>query len=148
MRTRLAFLIGSLFAVACGSSTPRAGKLPVHDTFSRVGDGAAAMARATDGAVVKTHGDYGWLRLDGRAGETVDVWIRSNDGDAVAFLLDRHDDVIASADDAAPGVRDAHLTVTLSSAGTYYLAVREYSYASATLRVELVRRPVKRPDCV
>jgi hypothetical protein len=147
MRTRLLFLLGTtLCAVGCGSSAPSAAKLPVHDTFSRVGDAQAAIARLderTPAAMLRTHGDYGWLKLEGRAGETLDVWIRSSDGDAVGFLLDEHDDVVASADDAAPGVTDAHLTVALTASGTYYLAVREYSYSPAHLRVELARRATK-----
>jgi hypothetical protein len=129
-----------LVAVAMAACRPAVSKAPVHDTFTKVGKAEAAIAPLAYGATsaaVKTRGDYGWFRFTGRAGDDVEIAVRSPNGDAVAFLLDGNDDVVASNDDADTNVRDAHLALTLTAGGTYYIAFREYGYAPATFTVEL-----------
>src|SRR5439155_11319708 len=84
--------------VALGACRP-AVKAPVHDTFTKVGQADAQVAPFRYGSgskVVKTRGDYGWFQFAGRAGDDVEIAVRSGNGDAVAFLLDANDDVVAS----------------------------------------------------
>ena len=50
--------------------------------------------------VVKTRGDYGWFRFDGHAGDEIAIDVKSPNGDAVVFVLDVNDDVVAVNDDA------------------------------------------------
>jgi hypothetical protein len=124
---------------ALGACRP-AVKAPVHDTFTKVGQADAQVAPLAYGSVskvVKTRGDYGWFQFAGRAGDDVDVAVRSPNGDAVAFVLDANDDVVAVNDDADDKSTDAHVSVTLAADGTYYIAFREYTYAPASFTVEL-----------
>ena len=125
--------------VALGACRP-AVKAPVHDTFTKVGQADAQVAPLRYGSVskvVKTRGDYGWFQFAGRAGDDVEVAVRSGNGDAVAFLLDANDDVVAANDDADDKSSDARVTTTLAADGTYYIAFREYTYAPAAFIVEL-----------
>jgi hypothetical protein len=132
-----------LLAVGALAACRPAAKAPVHDTFTKVGtaDAIAPLAYGATTKSVKTRGDYGWFRFDGRAGDTVDVTVRSNKGDAVAFVLDGNDDVIAVNDDADALTSDSHVVTTLPADGTYYIAFREYSFAPATFTVELHGTP-------
>jgi hypothetical protein len=132
-----------LLAVGALTACRPAAKAPVHDTFTKVGK-ADAIAPLSYGATtksVKTRGDYGWFRFDGKAGDAVDVTVRSPNGDAVAFVLDGNDDVIAVNDDADALTSDAHVVATLPADGTYYIAFREYSFAPAMFTVALEGAP-------
>ena len=68
----------------------------------------------------------------GAVGDTVDVWIRSTSGDALAWVLDGKFHVIAKNDDADATTRDAHLVATLpaSTTGRYYIVFRDYDLKS------------------
>ncbi len=120
-------------------------KAPVHDTFTKVGlaDAIAPLAYGATSKVIKTRGDYGWFRFDGRYGDEVEITVKSPNGDAVAFVLDKNDDVVAVDDDADALTSDSHLTTTLPADGTYYIAFREYSFAPASFTVTLQGAPGK-----
>lgn len=63
----------------------------------------------------------------GVAGDVVDVWVTSPDGDAVAWLLDFQGNVIAMNDDASSDTTDAHIHTTLTASnGHYFVYFREY----------------------
>ena len=72
-----------------------------------------------------------------RAGDAVDLWVRSKDGDAYAYLTDASLRVLASNDDADATTTDAHVTSTLASAGAYFVVFREASLKPATFDVSL-----------
>jgi hypothetical protein len=133
----------TLFALVTLAGCQSTAKAPVHDTFSLVSGKAlpnshiAAIAYGTTTKPVKTRGDYGWLQFTGNIGDNVAITVHSNDGDAVAFLLDSQDDVLAVNDDAELGTTDAHITAPIAADGTYYIAFREYSYARASFVVTL-----------
>jgi pre-peptidase len=135
-----------LLAVGALAACRPAVKAPVHDTFTRVGkaDAIAPLAYGTTSKLVKTRGDYGWFRLDGHAGDELDIRVTSSDGDAVAFVLDQNDDVVAVNDDADALTSDSHLTMTVPADGTYFLAFREYSFAPASFVVALAGTPAAR----
>lgn len=81
------------------------------------------------------------FRFTGRPGDQVDVRVRSPDGDAIAWVLDRSYRVLGSNDDA-DGTTDAHVALTLPGdpgrgASTYYIVLREYRQRRATFTVEL-----------
>lgn len=129
-----------LVAVAALAGCRPAAKAPVHDTFTKLGGKADASVPSLSyggSASVKTLGGYGWLRFTGERGDHIDVWARSHKGDAVAFVLDDNDDVLAANDDADEGGSDAHLVATLPAAGTYWIAVRDYGYAAIAVDVSL-----------
>ncbi len=132
-----------LMAVGALTACRPAAKAPVHDTFTKVGK-ADAIAPLSYGATTKsvtTRGDYGWYKFDGHAGDEVDVTVRSPNGDAVAFVLDGNDDVVAVNDDADALTTDSHVVTTLPADGTYYIAFREYSFAPASFTVTLAGTP-------
>src|SRR5262249_36553813 len=70
-------------------------------------------------------------------GDAVDVWVRSPDGDAVAWLLDSRYRVVTQNDDADRTTTDSHLVASKLSAGTYYVVFREYSLRAANFAVAL-----------
>ena len=74
----------------------------------------------------------------GKAGDAIEAYVRSADGDAVAWLLDKSFNVITKADDS-DGTTDAHLSATLTNptSDTFYLVFREFSDHAATFRVTL-----------
>jgi hypothetical protein len=77
------------------------------------------------------------LSFSGAKGDNVDIWVRSSDGDARAWLTSSAFTTLATSDDAAPGVRDAHLVHTLTNAGTYYIVWREKNLAASSFSVSL-----------
>jgi hypothetical protein len=134
----------ALFALVLATGCQQAAKAPVHDTFSKLTDGKADGASIgslgygkTSNAIKVRENSYGWLQFSGNVGDDVDVWVRSKDGDAVAFVLDANDDVVAMNDDASSDTTDSHITATLPADGTYYIGFRDYSYAAATFTVQL-----------
>ena len=118
-------------------------KAPVHDTFTKVGqaDAILALGYGATSPAVKTRGDYGWFKFDGRAGDEIAIDVKSPNGDAVVFVLDGDDDVEAVNDDADALTSDAHLTMTVPSDGVYYIAFREYAFAPASFTVALRGTP-------
>ena len=136
-----------LVVVSAVAACRPAVKVPVHDTFTKVGkaDAIAPLGYGATSKVVKTRGDYGWFRVDGRAGDEIAVDVKSPNGDAVVFVLDKNDDVIAVNDDADALNSDSHLTTSLPADGSYYIAFREYSFAPASFTVALEGVPSTTP---
>jgi len=132
-----------LLAVSALSACRPTVKAPVHDTFTKVGkaDAIAPLGYGATSSIVKTRGDYGWFRFDGHAGDEIAIDVKSANGDAVVFVLDGNDDVVAVNDDADALTSDAHLTMALPATGTYYIAFREYSFAPASFTVALSGTP-------
>ena len=126
-----------LVAIGTLAACRPAAKAPVHDTFTKVGrsDAIASLGYGATSKLVKTRGDYGWFKFDGSAGDEIEITVKSTNGDAVAFVLDHNDDVVAINDDADAFTSDAHLRTTLPADGNYYIAFREYSFAPASFTV-------------
>ncbi len=139
MYRKLGMLLMASALMACRPTV----KAPVHDTFTRVGraDSILALGYGATSGVVKTRGDYGWFKIDGRAGDEIAVDVKSANGDAVVFVLDGFDDVVGMNDDADALTSDSHLTMTLPANGIYYVAFREYSFAPASFVVSLAGTP-------
>ncbi|HEY4180921.1 MAG TPA: hypothetical protein VGM90_28960 [Kofleriaceae bacterium] len=92
---------------------------------------------------------YRAYKFDGTAGDKVDVWVRSEDGDAVAWLLDKSYHVLASNDDGDDSTLDSHLVATLpdSTSTTHWIVYREYNRSSAHFTVELGGGPAWSSSC-
>lgn len=131
--------LSTLLVVMALTGCRPAAKAPLHDTFTKLGGGKADATVPTiqygATATVSTNYGYGWLQFTGNIGDKVDLWARSHKGDAVAFLLDENDDVIASNDDCDEGGSDAHLVATLPADGTYWIAVRDYNLGNIKIDV-------------
>ncbi len=85
---------------------------------------------------------YRAYKFAGNTGDDVDVWVRSNNGDPVTWILDNNFKIVAFNDDA-PGGTDSHIKVKLPANGsaTHYIVVRDYALAPMTFKVELVGPP-------
>jgi len=75
-------------------------------------------------------------RFRGAVGDRVDVRVRSPRGDAMVWLFDPTGRVAASNDDA-DGTLDARVTHTLTRAGTWLIAFRDYNRQRQTFTVSL-----------
>jgi hypothetical protein len=85
---------------------------------------------------------YRAMTIAAQPGDTVDVWVRSTDGNATAWLLDAAYKPIARNDDAAPGTLDSHVTATVPPEGpaSWYIAFRESLARDASFSVSLAPR--------
>jgi hypothetical protein len=75
----------------------------------------------------------------GNTNDPVEVWVRSPDGDPVAWILNERFAVVAENDDANEGEQDALLQLSLPAPGTYYILFRDYDFAPASFTVSLQR---------
>jgi hypothetical protein len=145
-------LITSLFFAACSSP-----KTPATDDFSSLANvdtksdafskhmkivGSLDYGTTSDDVAYSNPPKYRAFKFGGQKGDTVDIWVRSADGDAVAWLLDNSFKTIAHNDDADDTTTDSHLTATLPGNSnpaiiTYYIVFREYSLQDATFQVQL-----------
>lgn len=142
---RIQHLACALFLYACGSQ-----KAGVSDDLS----GVVAEAKSDLSGPVKvlgslaygeTSGSEGYtaaprylaFKIAGAAGDRVDVWVRAQAGDPVAWLLDEASQTIAYNDDAGANDADSHLTATLASSGTYYVVFRDYDLSPSQFTVSV-----------
>jgi hypothetical protein len=86
---------------------------------------------------------YRAYKFAGYEGDRVDVWVRSNDGDAVAWVLDNSFHVVASNDDADDSTLDSHIVTTLpaNDSITHYIVYRDYSTSTAHFSLDLAVQP-------
>lgn len=81
---------------------------------------------------------YRAFKFAGQAGDEVDIWVRSNNGDPVTWLLNNDWKIVAKNDDAG-GTTNSHITAKLPSneSATHYIVVRDYDLSAMNFRVEL-----------
>jgi hypothetical protein len=142
----LAFSVLALFA-ACSGGKPAptddlSGLASVDeksDAFSHRMKivGSLVYGQTSDAVAYTNPPRYRAFKFAGQVGDKVDIWVRSPDGDAVAWLLSGSFRTLASNDDADDTTTDSHMTFTLTANRTYYIVFREYSLADATFTVEL-----------
>ena len=80
---------------------------------------------------------YRAFKFDGQKGDVASAFVRSGNGDARGWLLGQNFATLAQNDDASPGVKDARLTLTLPTSGSYYVVFREQSRKNAAFTVSL-----------
>jgi hypothetical protein len=83
---------------------------------------------------------YRAFRVRAEAGDVIDAWIRSTDGDPMAWILAPDFRTLVQNRNAGPLDRDAHVVHRVARAGTYYLAFREEDQEDATFQVTLAPR--------
>ncbi len=85
--------------------------------------------------------------FDGRAGDDLDVRVRSDTGDSMVRILDAHSKVLTANDDA-DGSFDSHATLVLVADGKYYVSVRDYNLKPVVLEVTLFAKgPCQKHTC-
>ena len=87
----------------------------------------------------KNPAKYRAFKFRGKNGDKIEVWVQSQNGDAVAFIYDNEFKRLADNDDADSTVLNSHIKLTLPAPDniTYYIIFREYDYNSATFVVSL-----------
>jgi hypothetical protein len=80
---------------------------------------------------------YRAFKFTAQADDAISAWVRSTQGDAVAWLLDASYNVVTFNDDADATTSDAHLVAHLGTAGTYYIVLRDYNLATHYFTVSL-----------
>jgi hypothetical protein len=76
-----------------------------------------------------------------KKGDSVDIWVRSANGDAVAWLLRANNASIVRNDDATAATQDAHLTAKIGSDGQYFIAFKEAKGRNADFTVSFTNKP-------
>jgi hypothetical protein len=142
--------VSAMFAPACAAD-------PVSEEKAEATDEATAAFSLKDTSIVGSlaYGEtspataytktprYRAYKFAGNEGDEVDVWVRSKNGDPVAWLLDNDWRVIAKNDDAGDGSTDSHVKATLpaNASATHYIVVRDYWRDPMTFTVELKGGP-------
>jgi hypothetical protein len=106
--------------------------------------GQIAYTETVRGIAGPPAGAYRALRFEGTIGDEIDAWVRSQNGDARAWLLDASFKTLVENDDGnalddGPPIPDARLRYTLRKTGTYYIAFREKYGQPASFDVSLAR---------
>ncbi|NOU34444.1 MAG: hypothetical protein HOO96_41655 [Polyangiaceae bacterium] len=78
---------------------------------------------------------YRSFAFTAKKGTTVDFWVRSSTGDAVAYILRSSLSTLVRNDDADATTRDAHVKAKITADGTYYLVLKEAKSKAATFSV-------------
>jgi hypothetical protein len=123
-----------ILLAACAASE----KTPPDDRFDDLKSDMFSSKMKLAGALAAgdTHVDYRnpprYVGFTLPAG-AVDVWVRSPDGDAVAWLTDGKFKIVANNDDADSATFDAHVQAKAAA----YLFLREYSQAAAQFTITL-----------
>lgn len=128
------------FAPGCGSPEQEATASDSSDLRALTPAeilGTIAYGETKAGINYKSPPNYRALSFTAAAGDVVDAWVKSDDGDALAFLADAKWKTFATSDDAADDDTNSHLQATIPAAGKYYVVFRERDFEPATFSVSL-----------
>jgi hypothetical protein len=146
-RAAASLLVLSTFTVAaCSSSEEPREKDPVSETQQEISVSQIKIAGSLSYGETSllTHYTrapkrYTAYKFAGNAGEEIDVWVRSSNGDPVTWILDNDWNIIASNDDASTSSTDSHIKLTLPAnpSATHYIVVRDYWLETMNFKVTL-----------
>lgn len=83
---------------------------------------------------------YRALRVSAASGDVIDAWVRGDGLDAKAWIVNAASRTLTSNDDANASTRDAHVVVTASAAGDYYVVFRDKNGEDGSFTVSLAGR--------
>lgn len=138
-----------LLGVAC-SAAPADKEEPTDETTADLSVKSLSIAGSLDygqtsaATSYKGGSKYVAYKFGGQAGDKVDIWVKSANGDTVAWLLDNNGTTLAKNDDAAEGnTLDSHIVFTLpaSASITHYIAVRDYWRSAMSFKVTVNGAP-------
>ena len=86
---------------------------------------------------------YVAYKFSGKAGDEIDVWVKSSNGDPVTWILNNDWQVIAKNDDATSSNTNSHIKakLTANASDTRYVVVRDYWLDPMSFKVELKGTP-------
>jgi hypothetical protein len=83
---------------------------------------------------------YRSVTFQGSAGDQVDIWVRSSNGDPLAYLLKPTGGTLAKNDNATANETDAHLVAKLPVGGTFTIAFRDGKKRAADFTLTLAKQ--------
>ena len=109
------------------------------DAFERMIVGSLAYGERSNEVRYRFPPRYRIFKFAADAGDVVDVSVMSEDGDAIAWVLDDSLTALAFNDDAEAGTLDARLQLTIPehASRTHYIVFREYFHDAARFTVSL-----------
>ena len=86
---------------------------------------------------------YRAFKFSGNAGDQVEVWVKSANGDPVTWILDNDWKTLAKNDDASASDTNSHVKVKLpaNKSATHYIVVRDYYQDPMSFTVALTGGP-------
>lgn len=104
--------------------------------------GTLAYGQTVGNIAYKNPAKYRAFKFEGKNGDQIDIWVRSGNGDAVAWVINDQFKILALNDDGDGTTSNAHITFTLPgnsnpASFTYYLVFRDYNLESANFNVIL-----------
>ena len=104
--------------------------------------GTINYGQTIGGLAYKIPPKYRGFKFEGKKGDLIEVWVRSADGDAMAWVLDYQFNILAKNDDTDNTNTNAHMSLTLPGNSNpdinhYYVVFMEYYFANATFSVSL-----------
>ena len=160
----LAWTIPLVLLGACATEQ----KLPDDDDFSDLADAKAdafsTKMKLVDSLSYGTEADVHYTKtptyraytFSADVGNTVDVWVRSSNGDPVAWVLDSTFKILGKNDDASANQTDSHIELTIPETKTtdasttpnvYYVVARNSTTASADFKVTIDGGPGYDESC-
>jgi len=149
MRFATSFVLASLVAGCAVDKTPPtdsftdlAGLDEKADAFSyrmKIVDSLAFGESTASVKYTKTP-RFRAVKFAAKPGDSIDVWVRSTDGDAVAWVLDNAFRVMDTNDDADDTTLDAHISFKMpqgATSDTHYIVFRDYGLHTAHFTVAL-----------
>jgi hypothetical protein len=145
MASKLAsLLVLSVLAAACSASTTDAKDEVTDETSDELSVKNLRIVGSLDygqtsARVTYAQPRYTAFKFAGNAGDDVDVWVRSTNGDPVTYILDNDFKVLAKNDDASATDTSSHVKLKLpaNASATHYVIVRDYYRAPMSFKVEL-----------
>ncbi|HVH41092.1 MAG TPA: hypothetical protein VM925_02080 [Labilithrix sp.] len=137
------FAFTTVVAPACSTSTEE--KEPVAETSQGITKsqlkivGSLSYGETSAVTAYKFPPRYTAYKFAGSTGDAIDVWVKSPNGDPVAWILDDDFRVVAMNDDASRTDTSSHVQVTLPAhaSATHYIVVRDYWLSNMTFKVSL-----------
>lgn len=155
---RLPFVLPCLALLAAACSEPKTD--PGNEDFSELAGVTGAAEGKSDAFERMIVGSLGYgersnevryrfppryriFKFAADEGDVVDVSVMSEDGDALAWVLDDSLTALAFNDDAEPGTLDARIQLTIPphASRTHYIVFREYFHDDARFTVSLDGTP-------
>jgi hypothetical protein len=104
--------------------------------------GTISYGQTIGGLAYKIPPKYRAVKFEGKKGDLIEVWVRSADGDAMAWVLDNQFKILAKDDDADNTTTNSHMSLTLPGNSNpdvnhYFVVFSEYYGANATFSVSL-----------
>jgi hypothetical protein len=139
----------ALLLPACSADSSDGKEEAVDETTSAFGLGDTRISGSLDygqtsASTSYTHNPrYRAFKFAGNAGDDVEVWVKSANGDPVTWILDNDWRAIAKNDDASYGDTNSHIKTKLpaNASATHYIVVRDYYQDPMSFKIELKGGP-------